>query len=285
MKGRLAQAIEPLAALQGLPVALDLDSIEADFADNLARFAQLEFRDDGRRVDSIFGTRDPGVVDRWAARLERRGVTAAALARPLAVARLAGGRGIGLKLPVAGPLDSGELYVRGAMPLDEVCAFLRAHGCSAAVETLVAVGSALARDHAYMLAADVAIERRFSIIFTQFAVDGDDGIADRLQAAAEVLGVTDGLALRKTYCRLGIGRPRTLFCSVACGEAGIETALKVDYSDVDVAAVAGVVDAEVDVGVLHRWRSVLGRRVVDQVGFVYSDRRRPGLRAYFGYRR
>lgn len=284
MKGRLCQAIEPLAALQALSVAQDLDAIEVDFADDLARFAQLEFRDDGRRIDLIFGTREPGVVDRWAARLESRGVTAAALATPLAVARLAGGRGIGLKLPVAGPVDSGELYVRGAMPIAEVCAFLRAHGCSAAVETLAAVGSALGRDHAYMLAADVAIEPRFSIIFTQYIADGGEGVVDRLHTAAGVLGVDDCSVWGERHRRLEIGRPRTLFCSVACGLAGVERALKLDYSDVELSALADAVETEFDVAVLHQWRSVLGRRVVDQVGFVYCADRRRGLRAYFGYR-
>jgi len=217
--------------------------------------------------------------------LKRRGIDSAALAAPLAVVRSADGRGIGLKMPVAGSLDGGELYVRGARPLAEVATFLRERGAGPPVtDVLHDVGHALDRDHAYMVAANVGLDPKFSVIFTQYLIRGDP-VLDRLRVAATLVGI--GPDQRSTMCgvhsTLGINRPRTLFCSVVCGLNAVEPLFKLDYSDVNLGTLMRSIDAGFDMIHLSRWGAVLDARRADQAGLVFA-RSGLGLRVYIRVR-
>lgn len=275
-----------LANLEGIEIAEDLHDLGNRLGPALERYAELELRSDSRRIDLITLETSPAMVAEFASVLEDRGIAPEHVERISALGRFGAGSTIGMKLPVAGPLDSGELYVRAALPLAEVQSYLERHGASeAALQTIARIAGVLDTDHSHMLAADAARSPpHFTCLFTTWLSEESD---DRsLREVLDVLEVAPAAASRtmEVHSLLGASRPQTLYVSVPVSSDGSPTRLKLDYSGVRLglaAEVSATVDSEATATRLLRTGDVLDARTISYFGVVVGSDGPEGTRAYF----
>lgn len=236
--------LREVAALQDLDLAPDLSGLSDRLADPLERYVEFELRSDGRRIDLVTTTESPTAVREYCEFLEERGLQEGAV-DPLAdLGRFGAGRTIGLKLPVAGPLDSGELYVRTALPLAELRRYLDGRDPGeAALETAERVADAFGKGHAHMLAAeanggagdgaDSGPSPTYTCLFTTWIAEDSDH-EPQLRGALSALDLPDEVTDRTLDLHelLAAGRRATLFASVPLPSTGGPARIKLDYPDV-----------------------------------------------------
>jgi len=122
------KSLKQLALLQNLEVAPDLGKVWQRWQTPLANYTELELRSDGKRIDLITLSEDLSAVDEFFAILEDRGTSQKELTTMIALTNFGAGCVVGMKLPVAGSVSGGEMYIRGAVPLSEVEYFLEQRG-------------------------------------------------------------------------------------------------------------------------------------------------------------
>jgi hypothetical protein len=275
-----------LADLAGLDVADDLGDLGDRLGTALERYAELELRSDGRRIDLVTLEKSPTVVAEFVTVLEDRGIAPENVERLSALGRFGAGATIGMKLPVAGSLDSGELYVRAVLPLAESRSYLERHGVNeAALEAIERVADVLDKDHTHMLAADATKSPpHFTCLFTTWLSGESDD--ERVREVLDVLELPPTVASRtmELHSLLGASRPLTLYVSVPVPSTGPPSRLKLDYPDVRLglaADVAAMVDSEAAATRLLRSGDVLDASNVSYSSVVVGPGDPEGTRAYF----
>jgi hypothetical protein len=276
--------LRDLAALQGLPAAPDFAGVWAALAEPLTQYAELELRSDSRRIDLITLSEDPAALLRFLDCLQARGVPQVGLAAARALAHFASDKVIGMKLPVAGPLTGGEMYVRGALPLAAVGRFLSAYVPETEIlAPIEMIAACLDKRHTHMLAVDIADPPRFTVFFTVYLKPHDHdhtAVADRLRSALAAVGIEAGGAdaLLALHALLGAERPQTLFFSWGVGG----TRVKVDYQRVPLRLAAEVMQLfGLDSRMTLHWGQTLGLRRVNYVGVIVASDGLLGARTYF----
>jgi len=278
--------LSQLAELDGLELADDLGNVGDRLDTALERYAELELRSDGRRIDLITLNKSPRVVTDFVAVLEDRGIPAEDVQRLSALGRFGAGATLGMKLPVAGPLSLGELYVRTALPLDEGQTYLERHGADEpALGTIRQVADALDKDHTHMLAADAGgSPPHFTCLFTTWLSEESDD--ERIQEVLDILGLPSAAVSRtmEIHSLLGASRPMTIYVSVPVRSTGQPTRLKLDYPDVRLglaAELTAMVDSEAAATTLLRSGDVLDASAASYAGVVVGPDGPEGTRAYF----
>jgi hypothetical protein len=277
------ETLERLAALEDVELADDLDAVGEQLGDVLDRYTELELRSDARRIDLITLTKSPAAISDYVGVLEQRGIAAERVDPLSELGRFGVGSFLGMKLPVAGPVDSGELYVRGAMPLEETLGYLdRRPPDSGALETIEQVGNVLEKDHTHMLAADVGNPPQFTCMFTQWLDENDD---DWLQEVCDLLELPSGVSseLVTVHEMVGARRPMTVYLSVPVPPSGQPTHLKLDYPDVRLGLAAEtatmVTDDETATRLLEAGE-ILDASMADYLGVLVGPDGFDGMRTY-----
>lgn len=281
-----AATLDRLADLQGLALADDLAVVGERLGTALERYAELELRSDGGAIDLVTLEESATAVTDFLAVLEDRGVAAEDRRRLSALGRFGAGATLGMKLPVAGPLDSGELYVRTVLPLTEARGYLDRRGADGrALETIERVAAALDKDHTHMLAADAGgSPPHFTCLFTTWLTEESDD--ERVRAVLEALELSPTVVDRtmELHSLIGASRPTTLYLSVPVPSTGPPTRLKLDYPDVRLglaAEVTAMADSEAAATGLLESGDVLDASTVDYAGVLVGPDGPEGSRAYF----
>lgn len=275
-------ALQELADRLDLDLAADLVPVTNRLQAALERYAELELRSDGRRVDLVTLTRSTSVVEEFLAVLDDRGLDDEVRRRLSALGRFGAGAPIGLKLTVAGPLDPGELYVRNRMPIPEVRSHMdRRRAGDGGIETVESVGNALDSDSVHMLAADA--DGQYTCLFTTWlTADGPDPLEAVLDCL-ELPSVAREQA-QDLHSLLSVNRPTTVYVSVPVPASGPPGRLKLDYPDVRLglaAEVAERVDSDREARTLVRCGEILDVTKTNYVGVVVGPDGAEGTRAYF----
>jgi hypothetical protein len=280
--------LRTLSALQGLNLAKDIDAVVKRLQTPLASYTELEFRSDGQRIDLITLSDDQNAVDAFLAILEDRGSSKAELAAMIALSNFGAGCVVGMKLPVAGSVIGGEMYIRTAISLPEVKYFLEQRGLgSEAIAKVSALAQTFEKDYAHMLAADATFPPSFSVFFTTYLVPGEEDIdRDRLKRALEETGVSEeGIEkFLRLHGLLGAARPETLYFSWSIINGQPKIGAKVDYAGVRLGLVSEAMAATgaVDQARLPaQWGVQLNVQRANYAGVVVGSRELSGVRAYF----
>jgi hypothetical protein len=278
--------LERLADLEGLHLADDLGAVGDRLGSALERYAELELRSDGRRIDLVTLERSPSVVSEFVGLLEDRGIAAEDIEQLSALGRFGAGANIGMKLPVAGPLSSGELYVRTALPLDEGQTYLERRGADeTALGTIRQVADVLDKDHTHMLAADAGgSSPHFTCLFTTWLTEESDD--ERIREVLEVLELPSTAVdpTMELHSLLGANRPMTVYISVPLPSDSPPTRLKLDYPDVRLglaAEITAIVESEASAARLLQAGDILDASTTSYNGVVVGPGGPEGSRTYF----
>jgi hypothetical protein len=278
--------LRQLAEFQNLELAPDAEAVIEYLRPLLENYAELEFRSDARRLDLITLSRQPAEVERFLEVLAGRGFSADDLAVPYDLMQFGAGKTIGMKLPLAGPLDSGEVYLRGALLLDEAAYYLGKYGVAAAViDHVQAVADVFEKPYLHMLAVDAGLPVQFSVFFTTYLdVDNQQQDRDLLARALELFGIESAAPYLNLHQLLSANRPETLYFSFGIRDGVVLPQVKVDYAHVRLGAVAEAVRA-VGAGdqapVLTAWGTCLGVSAANYAGVVLDAQGLHSARAYF----
>ncbi|MEQ9359903.1 hypothetical protein [Coleofasciculus chthonoplastes] len=280
--------LKKLASFQDLEVVPDLDKVLGQLYPALANYTELEFRSDGKRIDLITLSNDLDAVDDFLSVLGDRGTTKAELLTMTALSNFGAGSVIGMKLPVAGSVIGGEMYVRAAISLAEVEYFLKQHGVgSEAIAQISGLAQIFEKDYTHILAADATSPPSFSVFFTTYLVPGEEQHdRDRLQQALVRTGVTeDGIEKFLPLHRLlGASRPETLYFSWRIKNGKPTIGAKIDYAGVRLGLVSEMLSG---IGVANqarlpiKWGTQLNVRQANYAGLVIGSHNLSGVRAYF----
>ena len=280
--------VKKLASLQGIEVAQDLGNVFRRLKTPLSNYTELEFRSDGKRIDLITLSDDINAVDEFLAILKDRGTSQAELATMMALSNFGAGSTIGMKLPVAGSLMGGEMYVRTAIPLAEVAYFFKQRGVgSDAIAKVAPLARIFDKDYAHILAADAAFPPSFSVFFTTYLVSGEEDIdRARLQRALAEIGISRaGIEMfLPLHALLGASRPETLYFSWSIINGEPKIGAKIDYASVRLGLVseAMTMTGTADQARLPiQWGTQLGVRQANYAGLVLGTEGLSGVRAYF----
>jgi len=272
-----------LAKLHGLEPVSDVASLPERLSTAFERYLEVELRSDGSRIDLVTLTESVDALDAFLSVLSDRGLDDEALSPLRAVARFGAGHVMGMKLPIAGDPLRGEVYVRGAIALEEACAFLERRGVSQSeLDRLGDVAGAFSKSYTHMLAADASVPAQYTAFFTTY-LDGkpsdDDRLTGALEAAGiEASGVADALALTRLLKPKASG---TLFLSICLGEPGLA---KIDIEGIRLglfAEAVAEVESDLAAGYPARWGEILGTTRANYAGVIVGNRGPTGLRAYF----
>ncbi|MEQ8997770.1 MAG: hypothetical protein RID53_14850 [Coleofasciculus sp. B1-GNL1-01] len=282
------ERLRQLCSLQSLEVTQDIDEVLHRLRNPLAEYAELELRSDGKHVDLITLSEDPNAVDEFLAILKDRGTPEADCAIMIALANFGAGCVVGMKLPIAGSVSGGEMYIRGAIPLSEVEYFLAQRGVgSEAIAQISGLAQIFDKDYTHILAADATSPPSFSVFFTTYLVPGEEERdRDRLQQALEKTGVTeDGIEKFLPLHRLlGASRPETLYFSWRIKDGKPTIGAKIDYAGVRLGLVSEMLTG---IGVANqarlpiKWGTQLNVRQANYAGLVIGSHQPSGVRAYF----
>jgi len=284
----LAALIERLALCQALIVADDIGRIEQVLKSALDTYTELAFRSDGRRIDLITVSNDPAVGQSYFNLLEQRGASEKAIAGCQRFLQLGRGKTIIFKLPVAGPLEGGEVYIRGALPLAELFSTLEQDSVySPALSLIQEIGQLTKKDHSRMLGRDVAERPFYTTFFTTYLAEEQEELDSQLlQKYLIKIGVNDigQELLMAAHALFSLNRPQTLFISLqtAAGQPAVRA--KLDYEGVrlrwidEVMRWAGLNEAA---EILTEWSQVLGLKKASYVGLPICEKGIDGFRVYF----
>ncbi|MBN1316572.1 MAG: hypothetical protein JXA42_13935 [Anaerolineales bacterium] len=284
----LTDLIERLAKRQALQAAGDISRIERVLKTALDTYTELEFHSDGRRIDLITVSGDPNMRQAFFELLEQRGVNETAIAGSWRFLQFGRGKTTIYKLPVAGPSVGGEVYIRGALPLDEVINCLEHDSVGGqALEGIQKTANLMGKNHTRMLGRDVAEQARYTAFITTHLKEGQEETDSRLfQQWLPIAGVNEsGLELlMAAHALFSPNRPKTLFFSLqaAAGEQGIQA--KLDYEGVQMKWVteimrwAGQDEAAVK---LVEWSRELGLNKASYAGMPLCQDGIEGFRIYF----
>ncbi len=231
-----------LAEFHQLLVAPDINNVARRLAPALERYCEWELRSDGTRIDLVTLTEDHSTVGEFLATLSARGSREDQLNSLKALARFGAGAVVGMKLPIAGRCEGGELYVRAALPVQEVGPFLERQGVgSDATVRMAAIGQSLDKGYLHMLAADAGAAPRYTYFFTTYLEPGQQAAEETSLADALGLVGLENKAVDETlqlHRMLAANRPETLFFSSTIASGEPESRAKLDYSSVRLGLVA-----------------------------------------------
>lgn len=281
------RVFQSLADLQKLTTAPDLNQIEDRLRSSLRNYAELEFRSDAKRLDLITLSREPAVLTRFFALLKKRGFAEDAFKIPQALVNLANGRVIGMKLPIAGPLQSGELYVRGATPLDAVAMLLSTYGVpDSSLLAMREVGNLLGKKHVHMLAADIG-EPQFTVFFTLYLTEENSKQKQQQLVSAmsswgiEPHSIDRFLPLHRLW---GRNRPKTIYVSLPIDSQTVLGRLKVDYANVPLQHVSKgmhLISDTNQIPAYTQWGTQWGIQTANYAGVIVNKDKPVSIRAYF----
>lgn len=280
--------LQRLASLQNLSIAQDINTVVDRLQSQLEHYAELEFRSDAKRIDLITLSDDPATVNKFLTILQDRGATETGLAPPQNLLRFGAGKTVGMKLPIAGPIIGGEIYIRGALPIAEVSYFLKQHDVNSETrEQISTLAQVFDKNHTHMLGADVAKSPGFTVFFTAYLKPGNEqSDQQRIQSALQTIGITDaGIAdFLPLHHLLGANRPKTLFFSCPLFNGALTKQAKVDYADVRLGLVSTVLDevgATTQSDIPIHWGTQLGLPKANYAGVVIGSTGPVAVRAYF----
>ncbi len=280
--------LQQLVNLQNLNIVSDIDQIVNQLQKPFENYAELEFRSDGKQIDLITLSNDLKVVNTFVEILEGRGTTANELSHLKALIRFGAGKVIGMKLPLTEPTNGGEIYIRGALPLEEVNPFLSRHGVkSEAIEIVGKLGSVFDKTYTHMLGADATNPPTFTLFFTTYLTEDDTNTdQERLKKALKIVSVNDETSntFLSLHHLLGSKRPKTLFFSWGIANGESTSQAKIDYEDVRLGIAAEVVDVvstAKQADILIQWGEQLGLQKANYAGVVVDSTKLKTVRAYF----
>ncbi|MBZ0304316.1 MAG: hypothetical protein K8J31_31560 [Anaerolineae bacterium] len=287
MPPRAADILDQLADLQGLTAAADLDSVIAHLHQPLEHYAELELRSDGRRIDLITLSDQPEVPAHFLDLVQTRGaLPPEAAAAAVDLLRFGAGKVVGMKLPLAGPLAGGEVYLRGAIPLAEAAYFLRKNQVEPeTLDCLMQIAASFGKNHTHMLAADVASVPGYTVFFTTYLTPESEGRDwEMVGHALEAIGIqAETIAsLEPLHALLGANRPATLFFSWAIADGVGRKIAKMDYTGVRVGLVAELMHlVGADESLPITWGRLLHMNRANYAGLIVDAQGLAGARAYF----
>lgn len=284
----LAELIECLAMSQALKAAEDIEQIEKVLTAELHTYTELEFRSDGRSIELITVSRDPNTSIKFFELLELRGVDPTALADCRRFLQFGRGKAIIYKLPVAGTLDKGEVYIRGALPLKDVIPYLETESINKPeLAHIQEIARLVGKDHTQILGRDVSEQARYTVFFTNYLAE-DREIEDSriLQQCLQAMGVNDaGMELLiAIHALFSLNRPKTLFISLYAKENERGIRAKLDYEGIRVELAAEVLrwagqnEAAIK---LVEWGKIVGLNNASYAGIPVSKDGIDGVRVYF----
>ena len=276
--------LQQLADLQGLAVAPDIEEVFAQLHQPLEHYAELELRSDGKCIDLITLSDQPHIPAQFLEFIETRGASTEALAPAHDLLRFGAGKVVGMKLPIAGVLAGGEVYLRGAIPLAEATYFLRKNQVDAdTLNRFAQIAASFDKKHTHMLAADVTSPPGYTIFFTTYLTD-ESRDWEMLCSALEAAGIhAESIAsLEPLHALLGANRPATLFFSWAIAGGAARTLAKIDYTGVRVGLVAELMNlVGADDSLPINWGRLLDMSRANYTGIIVDANGLAGVRAYF----
>ncbi|MDQ7024012.1 MAG: hypothetical protein Q9P01_20950 [Anaerolineae bacterium] len=287
MPPALADTLAQLADLQQLVIAPDLGHILETLKTPLAQYTELEFRSDAKRIDLITLSDNPTDIQTFIKLLSERGTSDEAIAVATRLAQFGMGKVMGMKIPVTGLPQGGEIYIRGAlMLLNEVRYLLKAYDISdTALDKIQEFATVFDKNHTHILAADVTMPPRFTVFFTTY-LEPDKNHDDHnlVQQALEVIGIPQ-TSFFPIHDLLSISRPNTFYFSWQVGQD--TQRVKLDYRDVRLGLLAEAVraaGAPEQVDVLTQWGTTLKLFEANYAGIILAETGIVSARGYFTLR-
>lgn len=282
------ELLQRLAEPQGLKPVDHIDQITRELRGPLGNYAEVEFHSDGRRIDLITLTQNPAEVEAFLLLLQRIGTAEEHLSGVRSLLNFGVGYTIGMKLPIAGDEIGGEIYLRGAIPLNRVQVFLDKHSASADMEKITAIASLFGKGYTHMLAVDAGLDASFTLFFTTYLNPGEtesDWLTLEQALGLVSVGKHAVQKLQISHSWLSQNRPETLYFSIPILDGRMKKVVKVDYSSVSLEILNQVMtgnDME-DAGniLLKTWGSLLGVQRANYSGIILSADGIVGIRAYF----
>lgn len=122
--------VPELSRVDGLTVTSDFISLHELLREQICEHCELAFRSDGARIDVVTSSRAdckelPGLVEAYLCLLRSRGFKLDQLGATQQAADLIDGRFV-VKVSIAGPVDSGELYIQN-VPNRTALTYLKQH--------------------------------------------------------------------------------------------------------------------------------------------------------------
>ena len=280
--------LKELAQLQALDLAADSQTILDQLRPCMQRYAELEMRPDGSRIDLITLSDQLKEIDLFLDILRKRMPGEEGISRVNSLINFGAGHTMGMKLPLAGDLAQGELYIRGALPFEEVRFFLSNQGVKAELlDRLAAVGNSFEKEYCHMLSADVGTTE-FSVFFTTYLKSGEEATdASMLEKAMTLLEVNEAgqQNMMRMHGMLGAARPCTLFLSIKITQEQILGA-KVDYPSIRVGSIAELMQTivpDANGRLPIYWGQTLDAFKSNFTGVMLDKNGPRSLRAYFPY--
>lgn len=278
-----------LAAAQNLRPSTNIDLIVGKLRRPLRKYAELEFRSDGRRIDLITLTHKPHEANSFLDLLTELGHPKEHLANAESLLRLGTKQTVGMKIPVAGSNSGGELYLRGAVALPRLLEFLSLQATDRAkLDYIEIIAGIFKKNYTHMLATDAGKKSAFTLFFTTYLrSDRNDQEWETLQQALEILGIPQEISAHfyDSHHQLSSSRPETLYFSFRLKNGQLRQLAKFDYSAVDLESLAKVMTnlgftpaAEI---LLDSWGKILGVRRASYAGLIIKPEGVSGVRAYF----
>jgi hypothetical protein len=288
MDNSLLDVIAPLAALQNLPVHPDTEAILHRLQPVLENYTELEFRHDAKRIDLITLSDKPAEVAAFLEVLTLRGFSREELAVMVDLMDFGAGKVNGMKLPVAGQVRSGELYLRGAIDLDEAFYFLGKYGVpDTTLNQIGQMAEVFEKSHLHMLAVDAGLPLQFSLFLTTYLTPADRTTDwKQIAAACAIAGIPPEAVHPCTALHrlLSAGRPATLFFSFGVVNSQIVPRIKLDYMDVRLGSMNELLKVSgfaAQVPVLSSWYKTLRCNFANYAGVILDPSGIQGVRAYF----
>lgn len=278
------ETVAALAALHHLELAPDLDDLQERLSAPIGRYAELELRSEATRVDLVTLQERSLSIAPFLGVLRRRGLKEGALKHLSSLARFGAGATQGMKLPLAGPLESAELYIRAPIAVGEASAWLKGQGVGC--DALRPIADAMGKDHLHILAVDAEVEPVYTVFFTRHLEPGaeaDDARA--LGAALGAAGIPEHVQTQAHQLHELLGaaaRPETFYFSAQLGPDGALGRVKMDYVGLRVGLLAVAAEScghNPDLPL--EWAAALGRTRANYAGVAITHTGAASLRAYF----
>jgi hypothetical protein len=280
--------LEKIATLQNLAIASDIHDVIRIMREPLSHYAELELRSDGTKIDLITLSAEQHIPTFFLELLRKRGKNEMQLNSCIDLLRFGEKKVKGMKLPIAGSLTEGEVYVRGAIALDEVIPYLK--NCNVESDTITNVldlAHIFNKKHTHMLASDAAYPPYITVFFTSYLRKGEEKEDQHLlEKALNILSLSNESICNflSLHQLLGVSRPETLYFSWCIADGKPALKAKVDYANVRLDLLSKAfftVNPNAKTNLPNLWGEMFGMNKANYAGVVIGDKGPESIRAYF----
>ncbi|AGB17238.1 hypothetical protein Halru_2661 [Halovivax ruber XH-70] len=285
--------LRKLAKLEELLISHDIFYLQNTFSKQLKHHCEYALRSDGERIDIITSdlisedrgrsNESLGIIDSYINILLRRGVGVEDVEATCELAKLAHDRVL-VKLPVAGNVESGELYVQDLRVAD-VIEFHSDHGTSFTIKSqLEDIATGLELSKLTGLSVKPGTEPNYSCIFQ---IRDDDKI--RPQEIMDVLGYSskEVSIASDLYDAFYSHDKEGYYASIGLHGSEKDPVVKFDYPNIDIQIATEKISQFIKDDSCEQIRnqgSILGYRIIDYFGTVFFKSGSIESRSYYDMR-